>query len=363
MKVLPLARQPALWSGFAMGGKIEGPSPQRILYLDGWRGAAIILVVAGHFFLQHAGIATLGVEVFFVLSGRLMAEILFVEKYPLPRFFLKRFARIYPALVVFVIGAFLVLHGGPEAFKPKAAVAGLLLIYNYLGPYVSTVPALDHLWSLCVEEHSYILLAVVAWATRRNRKAAVWAIGILTLLSFADSIVSGVVFHHSLQKLWRSDAHVGSVLVSAWMYLVARPYFAERPKIGAWIPVVGLITAVFIFLFVHDLSNTVGTAVLALMVCTLEVAPAGLQAVLSWRGLTFAGTLSYSLYLWQQPASKFVDAGVLNPWLGIALSLAAAFGSLYVVEKPARAFINSRVGRLKIFREPEDLGEVRVARA
>jgi len=58
--------------------------------LDGWRGAAIALVILGHFFLPNTGVASTGVEVFFVLSGRLMAEILFIESYPLKRFFLKR---------------------------------------------------------------------------------------------------------------------------------------------------------------------------------------------------------------------------------------------------------------------------------
>jgi peptidoglycan/LPS O-acetylase OafA/YrhL len=73
-----------------MDQPIEGPGARRIAYLDGWRGAAIALVILGHFFFPNTGVASTGVEVFFVLSGRLMAEILFIESYPLKRFFLKR---------------------------------------------------------------------------------------------------------------------------------------------------------------------------------------------------------------------------------------------------------------------------------
>ena len=336
-----------------MDARIEGPGARRILYLDGWRGAAITLVIVGHFFFPHTPIASAGVEVFFVLSGRLMAEILFVEKYPIKRFFLKRFARIYPALLVFVAVAYFALHDGPIAFKPKAALAGVLLIYNYLGPYVSIVPALDHLWSLCVEEHSYILLALIALAPRGNTKAATWAIGIVTVLSFTDATVSTLVLHQPFQKLWRTDAHIGSVFVSVWLYIVARRHLLERPRLGAWMPAVGVGVAVLVFVFAQDLFNTVGTAMLALTVCALDFAPAAILTLLSWRGLTFVGTISYSLYLWQQPASKLVDAGRLNPWLAMAGAVVAALISLYVVEKPARQFINSRVGRLRFFQTRE----------
>jgi peptidoglycan/LPS O-acetylase OafA/YrhL len=51
----------------------------RLSYLDGWRGLAIICVLAGHFlFIKSFNLGPFGVELFFVLSGRLMADILFV---------------------------------------------------------------------------------------------------------------------------------------------------------------------------------------------------------------------------------------------------------------------------------------------
>ena len=61
---------------------IEPPPRERITYLDGWRGLAIIMVLLGHFFsIRLFSLAPFGVEFFFVLSGRLMAEILFVENF------------------------------------------------------------------------------------------------------------------------------------------------------------------------------------------------------------------------------------------------------------------------------------------
>ena len=54
----------------------------------------------------------MGVELFFVLSGRLMAEILFVRRFPIPAFFRRRIARVWPALFLFYQLSVIGTHGG-----------------------------------------------------------------------------------------------------------------------------------------------------------------------------------------------------------------------------------------------------------
>ena len=50
----------------------------RVDYLDGWRGIAILLVLMEHFFgVREINVGRMGVDVFFVLSGMLMSNILF----------------------------------------------------------------------------------------------------------------------------------------------------------------------------------------------------------------------------------------------------------------------------------------------
>ena len=74
----------------------------RIAYLDGWRGLAVLLVFVGHFITTWGvNYGRLGVELFFVLSGRLMAEILFERELDLGKFYWRRFSRVFPALLVF----------------------------------------------------------------------------------------------------------------------------------------------------------------------------------------------------------------------------------------------------------------------
>src|SRR5215468_5050609 len=81
------------------------PSTPHVPYLDGWRGAAIGSLLVGHFTpLPGIDFGRVGVELFFVLSGRLMADILFVRNFALPAFFRRRISRIWPALVLYVLG-------------------------------------------------------------------------------------------------------------------------------------------------------------------------------------------------------------------------------------------------------------------
>ena len=67
-------------------------------YLDGWRGLAIVLLLADHFFpVPGINFGALGVNFFFVLSGWLMTHLLFVQLTPIDVFYRRRIARIVPA--------------------------------------------------------------------------------------------------------------------------------------------------------------------------------------------------------------------------------------------------------------------------
>lgn len=75
----------------------------RVDYLDGWRGLAIILVLISHFFpIKYFDLGRLGVDVFFVLSGMLMSNLLFIKKVPLKIFYKRRISRIFPVFFIFI---------------------------------------------------------------------------------------------------------------------------------------------------------------------------------------------------------------------------------------------------------------------
>ena len=137
----------------------------RILIWDGWRGMAILMVLCGHFFdIKWLWEDRMGVDVFFVLSGMLMSGILFEKRMSLRDFYIRRFSRIYPAFLVFVLSMFAVGIVFSIDFKWSELVASLFFLRTYLpadpGIWSSGLPT-GHLWSLNVEEHAYLFLSAV----------------------------------------------------------------------------------------------------------------------------------------------------------------------------------------------------------
>jgi peptidoglycan/LPS O-acetylase OafA/YrhL len=126
----------------------------RIQSLDGLRGIAILSVLLIHHGLFNNG--WMGVDLFFVLSGFLITQILrreADEPFYWKRFYVKRTTRILPPLVLTAVLAYV--------FTPKAhllAAVGYLLSFSgliELSPY--HILPLGPLWSLAVEEHFYLL--------------------------------------------------------------------------------------------------------------------------------------------------------------------------------------------------------------
>lgn len=77
-----------------MQGDITHHGGRRLAYLDEWRGLCIPAVLAGHFLPIHdPDLSYTRVAIFFVLSGRLMADILSVKMFPLCVFHIRRFSR------------------------------------------------------------------------------------------------------------------------------------------------------------------------------------------------------------------------------------------------------------------------------
>src|SRR5271156_3755385 len=124
-----------------------GASDHRLSYLDGWRGVCILTVIAGHFAPFHfINFGDLGVEMFFVLSGRLMADILFVDKFPLKQFYIRRFSRVWPGLFVYVLFCAIVFSrsSGYLHTNLTAILAALTFTTNYAIAVFGQTQLFDH---------------------------------------------------------------------------------------------------------------------------------------------------------------------------------------------------------------------------
>jgi peptidoglycan/LPS O-acetylase OafA/YrhL len=306
-------------------------------YLDGWRGLAILLLLVGHFNLlpsvHHHSIYTgrLGVECFFVLSGRLMAEILFVRKTPIATFYQRRISRIFPAFWFFVL-ALLILGLIPL----NEAIKALTFTTNYL-------PAgamLEHTWSLCIEEHSYVLLSILAVIDRWKRLNIPLILTSISALCLINGAIQTWVFHRDyVQVFWHSDVRAASVLIGAAFYLRLR--LVTVPDLG-WIPSALILIgfAISIPYSVPDpIKYSFGTFFIAAGLMTVQFGSKLPLKILSLRPLTIFGALSFSLYLWQQPF--YLQQDWLPVWLLLIFIALAALASCYLLERPARQWINS----------------------
>lgn len=318
----------------------------RILYLDGWRGLAIAGVLVAHFGTAEViNLGRFGVELFFVLSGRLMAEILFVRATPLRRFFPRRVSRVWPALFVFVLISLGAGLSGIGDATWASALAAVTFTTNYAYLFGVESEWLGHTWSLAVEEHLYIVLGLIAWGTRGDGVKAMWAMTALTGAMFANGIWQTLGLGLDYYEVyWRSDVRGASILLGAVAHLAFRRLNAP----GGLAVICGLAGLALNFNVVPDpIKYTLGSVLVAVAVASLPSSWTWVRAGLASKPALALGAISYSLYLWQQPFSKSIAALEPTSWYltsaGLCLcAIAVAWVSWRWIEGPARKYLNRR---------------------
>ena len=324
---------------------VQSPSAHSTL-LDNWRGWAIICVLLGHFLeVRGANFGRLGVELFFVLSGRLMADLLFIKRIELPRFFYRRASRVLPVSLLFVVTAYIVFpHGINELYK-WGALASAAMVVNYTQLFGIGSAVTGHYWSLCVEEHSYIALGLVAWLLRRHDHASGLRPAVVCLALAALMVLNGWRLWHAQPDYyavyWRSDVRAATIFMSVGLrILVANglPVAWRAP----WIPVLALLLGAALNTnHVPDpVKYSLGSLLIAVSINSLDQAYAFVRRLLSSRVVAWFGMVSYSIYIWQQPFYYLVDQYGALPMLAAAIATAAAI--FYLYEQPLRTWLNAR---------------------
>ena len=136
--------------------------------LDGLRGLAILLVVVYHNFgfINVFFFGWLGVDLFFVLSGFLITDILLKtvgKKDYLRNFYIRRMLRIFPLYYLCLFLFLIVLPKTNLQFDVQYYIDHQVWLWTYLQNWIYTFQnpgqtnTLNHLWSLAVEEQFYLL--------------------------------------------------------------------------------------------------------------------------------------------------------------------------------------------------------------
>jgi peptidoglycan/LPS O-acetylase OafA/YrhL len=182
---------------------------ERIHYIDGVRGIAILLVFLAHlssgvyphnvkFFKDYSffdGGGLIGVQLFFVLSGFLITKNLLQEytkhgNINFKLFYLRRIWRLYPVLILACLAYFIYVLFFMESRIYIAALGDIFMTLTYttnLPIFPSWFPDLDwmtHTWSLSVEEQFYLIWPILFLITS-HLKSSRLLITIMLLLCIA----------------------------------------------------------------------------------------------------------------------------------------------------------------------------------
>ena len=332
-----------------MQNKTEQKNVEHFDYLDGWRGCAILLLLVGHFFpIPGINFARVGVDLFFVLSGLLMCRLLFIKKVPIKVFYLRRIARIFPAFFFYVFLTLTYFFFTNQVIDLKETITASLFIYNYFLDQIGQ-PAMPfgHIWSLSVEEHTYLFLTGIAFVCRRQEWNARTFLSIAALISFLFGCYYWWRFGEEFYSIWcRSEVASFGIIFSGALLL----HFSTRAKPTLSLPkllicVCGIV--VFNWWSMPNLvKNFLAVGLIAFLLNNLENAPRIVRHILSIAPLRYLGLWSYSIYLWQQVFYLAHHRTNMPAWQALTFALIFGLCSYYFVENPARHYLNRRWNRI-----------------
>ncbi len=158
--------------------------------LDGLRGVAILLVVIYHNFgfINYFFFGWLGVDLFFVLSGFLITDILLrtiADKHYLKNFYIRRILRIFPlyylslVLFIFVLPTLNLKIELGYYIKNQGWLWAYLQNWLYIFKDSGSAEALNHYWSLAVEEQFYLLWPLIILMIRKPRQLLLFMVILL----------------------------------------------------------------------------------------------------------------------------------------------------------------------------------------
>jgi len=338
--------------------------------LDGLRGIAVLLVLWAHVpddmgggvvHLLHKVIQPgyLGVDIFFVLSGFLITRILMYgreHKKPLGYFLIRRAFRIFP-IYYLLIALLVFLAPGKYLFWCATYLSNFVFSFDYVWDAARQMPIFDsnpmrHTWSLCVEEHFYMVWPLIIYFAPRDTLKPIAVAVVISgmLLALMASFTAGDLPLYPM--LYRGTQFRVMSLALGGLFALYEPSVkigTSRPWlmfVCFFLPAAGLLA--FASTMEVPWKPSVKMIGFALMSSSIFLAALGtmtlgkgVSAVLSKGPLAYAGRISYGVYLYHFPI--YFVLGVLdeeaNPsamltFQGIGLTFVVATVSFYLLERP-----------------------------
>ncbi len=285
---------------------------KRIPSLDGIRAVSISLVLISHYcrdvgWHEPLDFGSLGVRIFFVISGYLITGLLISEMerhggINLYRFYFRRTLRIFPAFY-FYIACMLFLAGfGLANLTWGQAAIAFTYTSNYLQPRLPFTVV--HSWSLATEEQFYLIWPAVLSISGRCR-GTVALLGLLVAAPLLSHILSRRFGH--VPAFFNGPIGIGCLLalVQDTLHRVSHYRLWVRSRLGLLLPLLIVILSMCAY-HASGIQDTVLSlfmnATIALWIDWSVMRSEGVSfRCLNSRWVVYIGVLSYSLYLWQQP--------------------------------------------------------------
>ncbi len=349
-------------------------TPRYRPHLDGLRAVAVFLVVAFHAGLRRFQGGFIGVDVFFVLSGYLVTELLLRDirshgSVRVRRFYARRIRRLLPAaLVTLVITAiaYAAIASPVELFDARHAFQSALLYVSnwyfihqstdYFAADINASPVLQF-WSLSIEEQFYFVWPLLLWGlfslSRRSRHS--WTVVQVTVAGLGlASLVAALRLASSQPNLAYFGTFTRAYQLFFGALLALSPGIvrrvSQRAPVARWMPLLALcaIAAVVVLgTSLVDVGPITRGALVVIAACALLLAiesgeRGAVRRCLSIPPIVYLGRISYGIYLWHWPiiivATREFSLAPL-PLFAIATLIASGLASVsyQILEQPIRA--------------------------
>lgn len=328
--------------------------------IQGLRAVAVVLVILFHFNPAWLPGGFVGVDVFLVISGYLMAGVLLERKVRLEyglagtirQFYVSRFKRIAPAyfamlVLVSIFAAVLFLPQDFDIYKKSLNQAAwfnsnhhFAVSGDYFAPASHEQPLL-HTWSLAVEIQFYLLAPLLFLLVPTRALPWLLAILLIGLTAVAEYRLRILNIHqetyYSLYS--RLPAFFAGALVALWLRMPR----GGKPLLGSLGLVLVLASAAVQPLLgpFPGMLALLPVAGAALVLMRPPQVPA--KQILANKPMVWVGERSYSLYLWHWPVLSllryYTGSEVLDiphSLLFIVLTLLLTTLSYHVIEMPLR---------------------------
>ena len=362
---------------------MKSDSPLRQYYpaLDGLRGIAIILVLICHNlgFLPYARLGEKGVDLFFVLSGFLITEILLNtrgRKYFLGDFFLKRIFRIFPlyylSIVLFFIAA---PHFQSMAVQFSYYRENQSMLWFHLQNWMyilNQTPEnkflFNHFWSLSVEEQYYLFWPLCLLLIR-NTKTLKMILGLALIGMIGMRLLDVALLtpgYTSYQLHYMT--HADGLCIGGFIAILKFEGFPDIRKL-IW-KLLGAVLVIHLFMLVlfriqfptmahipiFGYTETALAFGLILSYCIQPGSRLRIDRLLDAAPLRYFGRISFGLYVFHWPIlifckyylfQKILPAPVVHSLFGQLLIAATAFVLSLVVSILSFEFFERKILLLK----------------